>query len=303
MDGGLYWLSTGIQLTYKHLPAIYALSPTLIVLGEALQLNISGALTFAGEVISLQAPPLHPLPSKVESIYGPMQINETATPLMLEPEDTSADPAQWMMTPGSNFTLSRPFWNCGPQVVEAGLGQEWFYCSGLDGTIRVVEQSTGCLLYAVASVSGNTTRVIGMPSEQELLVLDGNEVLLWQLGEKASKETPPPLPQLECRLLNDKFVSEVMTGRRSSKDEASCDLPKDLKFHRLGQNLPAATYPVMSSADSVDQEAQGPNDYRRAEFVTPVGQQMLQVREGPKQRRAERAVNLVTETFEGLRPA
>eukprot|EP00434_Breviolum_minutum_P006590 symbB.v1.2.005817.t1/scaffold342.1/size227955/10 len=61
LDGGLFWISSG---------AIFALAPTLIVQGDAIQLNISGSLTFAGEVISLQAPPLHPLPSKVRSVFA-----------------------------------------------------------------------------------------------------------------------------------------------------------------------------------------------------------------------------------------
>ncbi|CAJ1386159.1 unnamed protein product [Effrenium voratum] len=72
---GTYWLSpclntrSGIQLTYQHLPVISALAPTLIIPKEDVQLNISGSLGFAGEVVSLQAAPLHPLPSKIRSLF------------------------------------------------------------------------------------------------------------------------------------------------------------------------------------------------------------------------------------------
>eukprot|EP00435_Cladocopium_sp_Y103_P001378 s3194_g1.t1 len=179
--------------------------------------------------------------------------------LTLEPLDTSADPAVWMMTEGSNFTLSRPYWNCGSKVVEAGLGQDWFFCSGSDGTIRIVDQSTGRLVYAAREprikekgLNSGSLLEKRILCHAALKAVQGVSVAAWRESQQglhgvSDAETPPPLPQLECRLLSDKFVSEVVPGRRLSKDEASCDLPSDLNFLRRDKYLPAATYPASAS--------------------------------------------------------
>ncbi|CAE8613521.1 unnamed protein product, partial [Polarella glacialis] len=70
VDGGSWWFSTPMQLTYRNAPAITDVSPNIAVYGESLQINITGHITFAGEIIPLASPPLHPLPHTLRTIFS-----------------------------------------------------------------------------------------------------------------------------------------------------------------------------------------------------------------------------------------
>eukprot|EP00435_Cladocopium_sp_Y103_P006737 s3194_g2.t1 len=92
LDGGLFWLSSGIQLTYKHLPAIYALAPTLIVQGErcdTVEHLREPDFCRGGDLTSSAAAASSAQQSRVSvsgcagSIEGKLTMNQRRTPLLL----------------------------------------------------------------------------------------------------------------------------------------------------------------------------------------------------------------------------
>ncbi|CAJ1366551.1 unnamed protein product [Effrenium voratum] len=225
--------------------------------------------------------------------------------LLLALPAPQADPEVWALQ-DDTFQRQRPLWNCGArssQVLAVGFGPDCLYCSGADGTLRILEESTGRLVFAVASSSGNTTRVVGMPkpdlsrfNDLELLVLENGVAQLWELGEKASQENPPPLPQLECRLLGPDVVSATMTGRILSTESAVCDLAADLVFEPLQGSAawPEGAFPAGWQQLQVRSVSRTSNwvPIGRLQFVSPPRVVSMTP--------FAAAANLVLETFEGL---